>query len=200
MKKREIDAFEGMMQTARGWLTARDPEEIARCAGVKFDGSAFALRSLGEDVRISFPGYEIEPKLDPWWRMVLLHYLKLADGTPLSGRLIPFSELSNGLARGGDFDRQCEAGIRSRLGILPPEELRSRCEALGARMLESNADFCAEFAFLPRYPLTLRLWFADEEFPASGRLMLDATADHYLTIEDAVTAGQILMARLTEAP
>ncbi len=37
---------------------------------------------------------------------------------------------------------------------------------------------------------------ADEEFPASGKLLLDASADHYLMIEDAVTAGQILIEKL----
>ncbi len=200
MMKREIDAFEGMMRTAREWLAGRDPWEIARNAGVSFDGSAFALSSLGEEIRVSFPAYEIEPRLDPWRQMVLLHYLKLADGAPLYGRLMAFAELKSGLARGGDFDRGCEAAIRDRLGGLDPEALRAKCEGLGARMLDSNADLCAEFPYLPRFPLTLKLWFADEEFPASGRLMLDASADHYLTIEDAVTAGQLLMYKLTGVP
>ena len=32
-----------------------------------------------------------------------------------------------------------------------------------------------------------------DEFDASGRLLLNGSADHYLTIEDAVTAGSILL-------
>lgn len=128
--------------------------------------------------------------------MVLLHYLNLADGTPLSDQRIGFSELRDGMVRGGDFDRRCEAVIRQHLGGMEPEALREKCAALGARFVEDNADLCAEFDYLPRFPMTLRIWFADEEFPASGRLMLNASADHYLTIEDAVTAGQLLMYKL----
>ena len=196
MKMREMDAFEGMMRTAREWLADREPEEIARNADVRFDGRAFALRSLGEEIRVSWPEYEIEPKLDPWRQMVLLHYLKLADGAPLSERWIAFSELRDGMVRGGDFDRRCEAVIRQHLGGMEPDALRAKCAGLGARFVDSNADLCAEFCYLPRFPMALRIWFADEEFPASGRLLLNASADHYLTIEDAVTAGQLLMYKL----
>ena len=52
------------------------------------------------------------------------------------------------------------------------------------------------FPFLPNFPVTLKVWFADEEFDASARMLLDASADHYLTIEDAVTVGEILLEKL----
>ena len=65
--------------------------------------------------------------------------------------------------------------------------------------MPSNADFCARFDFAPRYPVRLKIWFADKEFPASGRLLLDESAPHYLTIEDAVTAASLILDRLTQA-
>ena len=89
--------------------------------------------------------------------------------------------------------------VRRDLGILPPEELERRCRLLGAELLPSNADFCARFDFAPRYPIWLKVWFADEEFPASGRLLLDESAPHYLTIEDAVTVGSLILDQLTGA-
>ena len=46
---------------------------------------------------------------------------------------------------------------------------------------------------------TLKIWFADEEFPASGKLFLQDHADHYLSVEDAVTVGEILLQKLSEA-
>ena len=57
----------------------------------------------------------------------------------------------------------------------------------------------AVFPVLPRYPVTLKIWFADEEFPASGKLFLQDHADHYLSVEDAVTVGEILLQKLSEA-
>jgi hypothetical protein len=50
--------------------------------------------------------------------------------------------------------------------------------------------------FLPRFPVTLKVWLPDEEFPASGRLLMDSSADHYFTIEDAVTMAEILIERI----
>ena len=45
--------------------------------------------------------------------------------------------------------------------------------------------------------MTLKLWFADEEMPGSGRLLLDKSASHYLSVEDAVTAGELLLQKLS---
>ena len=64
--------------------------------------------------------------------------------------------------RGGGLDRNAELIVRRDLGILPPEELERRCRLLGAELLPSNADFCARFDFAPRYPVWLKVWFADE--------------------------------------
>ena len=52
---------------------------------------------------------------------------------------------------------------------------------------------------LPRYPLLVNIWFEDEEFPASGKLLLEAAADHYLTVEDAVTVGTLVLELLRPA-
>ena len=106
---------------------------------------------------------------------------------------------TRGLVRGGGLDRNAELIVRRDLGVLPREELARRCETLGAELLPSNADFCARFDFAPRYPVWLKVWFADEEFPASGRLLVDESAPNYLTIEDAVTVGSLILDCLTGA-
>ena len=73
---------------------------------------------------------------------------------------------------------------------------KKRCAAFCGKEKKTDADYCVELPFLPMYPVTLNYWQADEDFPASGRLMLDASAEHYLTIEDAVTVGQLLLQML----
>ena len=139
------------------------------------------------------------PPLPNWHTLTLLHYLDLADGTPLCGRMIPFSQYKDGLVRGSGLDRNAELIVRRDLSVLPPEELERRCEALGANFETSNADLCARFDFAPRYPVWLKVWFGDEEFPASGHLFVDASAPRYLTIEDAVTVGALILDGLTGA-
>lgn len=190
--------FENMLAAARARLARRAPEEIAEKSGARYADGLISLKTLGRDVTIRLPDCAIQPPLPQWHALTLLHYLDLADGTPLSGKMMAFGQYPEGMVRGGGFDRRAETDIRLHLGLLPPEELRRRLLALGAALEPSNADLCARIPFLPRYPLWLRIWFADEEFPASGRMFLDESAAHYLTVEDAVVVGELILERLTE--
>ena len=191
--------FERMLEAARSRLLRHVPEEISEKAGVRYENGVFWVRTLGRRVEIQWPAGKITPPVSKWHALTLLHYLDLADGTPLTGKTITFSQYKDGLVRGGGLDRNAELIVRRDLAILPPEELERRCISLGAELLPSNADFCARFDFAPRYPVWLKVWFADEEFPASGRLLLDESAPHYLTIEDAVTVGSLILDQLTGA-
>ena len=191
--------FELMLEAARSRLLRHVPEEISEKAGVRYENGVFWVRTLGRRVEIQWPAGKITPPVSTWHTLTLLHYLDLADGTPLTGRTITFSQYKDGLVRGGGLDRNTELIVRRDLGVLPREELARRCEALGAELLPSNADFCARFDFAPRYPVWLKVWFADEEFPTSGRLLVDESAPNYLTIEDAVTVGSLILDCLTGA-
>ena len=191
--------FELMLEAARSRLLRHVPEEISEKAGARYENGAFWVRTLGRRVEIQWPAGKITPPVSTWHTLTLLHYLDLADGTPLTGRTITFSQYKDGLVRGGGLDRNTELIVRRDLGVLPREELARRCETLGAELLPSNADFCARFDFAPRYPVWLKVWFADEEFPTSGRLLVDEGAPSYLTIEDAVTVGALILDELTGA-
>ena len=191
--------FEAMLAVAQERLAQHAPEDIAEKAGTQYADGSFSLKTLEQTVTVRLSDCTIQPPLSKWHALTLLYYLDLADGAPLTGRTIIFSQYKDGLVRGGGLDRNAELIIRRDLGILPPEELERRCRSLGAELLPSNADFCARFDFAPRYPVWLKVWFADEEFPASGRLLLDESAPHYLTIEDAVTVGSLILDQLTGA-
>ncbi len=185
--------FDGMFAAAIERLRNRSPEEICRLGNVVFDGSAFRFESLGREMAVSYPEYEVLPAVDPWQALVMLHYLSMAGGAPMEGKMTAFSEYRDGLARGYGFDRDTENAIRERAGALSEDELKKRCLALGGRLVASNADLCVEFKFMPNYPVWLKIWFADDEFPASGKIFVDASAEKYLSIEDAVTVGRAIL-------
>lgn len=192
--------FPNMLDAALHRLRARSPEQISVSANVCYTGEAFSFESLGIPVTLSYPDSHIVPELDQWHILTLLHYLSDAEGTPLTGMQITFSQQKDGMIRGGGFDRDVEMAVAQALSSLSPLELESRCLALGAKIRSSNADFCAEFSFAPNYPVWLKIWFADDEFPASGRMLLDAAAEHYLSIEDAVTVGSLILNQLLAEP
>ena len=199
--KRQNRAFLGMRKAALERLSGKSAEDIAGRTGLAFHGetNTFSLFSLGKEIRIGYPQYDMTPELNDWHHLLVLHYLDMADGAALSGELMAFGEQSGGMVRGGGFDRESERILSRDFGNLPPEQVEAACRALGSRIVPSNADLFAVFDFFPRYPITLKLWFADEEIPGSGRLMLDKSAGHFLSVAAAVTAGTLLLAELSRA-
>ena len=198
---RENQTFGEMMKAALIPLANRDPRDIAMKTCFSYDeaDACFRFSSLGTDFCLSWPGCVFTPDAQPWHALVILHYMNRARQALPANRLIPFGAQPGGMVRGGGFDRECEGIIRTRLGTMEPDALQAACEALGGRSLPSNADLCAVFDFLPRYPLTLKLWFADEEMEASGRVFLDAACADLLSVEDSVTVGTLLLEGLLNA-
>lgn len=113
-------AFQEMRKPALDRLADRVPEELSARTGIPFDRQrqVFSLSSLGRNMEIDYPGYEIRPAVDDWHHLLILHYLDLADGKPLSHQLMAFGDLPSGMVRGGGFDRQSEQDLGLRLGHL----------------------------------------------------------------------------------
>ena len=198
MGVKENRMFSQMLSAATERLLRHNCEEIAKNSNAVYnkEEKAFVIETLGKTVRIKYPEFSVMPNLNEWHQLVILHYLDLADGSSVENTLISFSQMKDGLIRGGDFDRRFEKTMQLLLKTLSADEFKEKCLALGGRIIPTNADLSVEFLFLPRFPVTLKVWFADEDFEASARMMLDASAEHYLTIEDAVTVGEFLLERL----
>jgi hypothetical protein len=64
------------------------------------------------------------------------------------------------------------------------EGLKQRCAALGGSETEGKvrADYISRFDLLPRVPLYLSFWVADEEFDADCKLLFDSSADKHMDI------------------
>ena len=183
----ENRAFQEMLQAAVKRLQNRSGEDLVAKSGAVFHSSRNVLEVLSfyETIEIQLPEFRINSDM--------------ADGTEGSQKLITFGNLKDGLIRGTKFDRTAEQKLEKLLQDKDPEKIQKACTSLGAEFTETKADLCAVFPVLPRYPVTLKIWFADEEFPASGKLFLQDHADHYLSVEDAVTVGEILLQKLSEA-
>ncbi len=194
---KQSSAHDRMMLTAREWLQDKAPEAVAKAGAISFDAdrSVFSLTSLGKKVEIRYPEYAFSSDIEEWHQLSILHYLNLADGTPPSGEWISLSQMNSGMIRGGGFDKMFEALVRTKLGNLPKNMVEDACRRLGMTIETSNADLCASTSLAPLFPVTMKLWFADPEddLPGSGRVFVDRTADHFLTIEDTVLLCEYLI-------
>jgi len=189
--------FSQMNRAALERLADRAPMPIARNAGICYDEKTqtFHFQSLGNPIAVHYPDYSFSPELSAWHRLLILHYLDLADGFPLTGKVISFGQMRSGMIRGSGIDHKC-ALIIQKAWSLHGSRLADILDSIGGEPIPSNADLAYCIPFLPKFPITLNIWFPDADFPVSGRMLLDSSADHYLTIEDAVTAAEILFDKL----
>lgn len=185
--------YELMRSAARQKLKDADPVQLSALTGLQWNGSEFEAETFGTPIRISFPECHISPTLDMWHDLTILQYLANTEGTALTGNYIALGEFrSGGLARGTSFDRENDR-IISRIGQHAPQAIRAAAAKLGGTELHENSDLTFLFPFLPHIPMKLILWLADEEFPASGKVLFDTSAETDLQVEAAGTAAGILL-------
>ena len=191
-------AYGEMFAAAKERLEKKDPAAVAQNTGAIWEPEASLLRlsTLGEEIAISWPTCTEEPQLENWHHLVLLHYLDLADGTPLAGRPMAMGEMKDGMIRGAKFDLTAERSFGRFLRGKNEEQILAVLESLGGTRCSGKGDITMKIPFFPMLPVYLNIWLADDEFPASGKMLVDASADHYMMIEDAVTVGEILFRRM----
>jgi hypothetical protein len=130
-------------------------------------------------------------------RIVILHYILAADGFPLSKKFITYGEIPGGLTYAGVFRRRVIMPFLSTFGE-DLEGFKKTAESLkGIPALFGDAAYT--FQIFPRTPVTLVLWAGDEEFPPAGKMLFDASIDHYLSLEDVVVMGEMIVGRMKAA-
>ncbi len=193
-------AFAKQLGVAAERILKKDPEEIAKNANVLYDKekNIFTFKSLGEDVTVTLPDCNLtftktgqRPIYE--WRIVVLHYLSIADGAPLGPDLIPYRSFQGGIAYNTGFEARSNEWLVKKLCNKPLEKIKNVCEMFGATFSKTSADICATFSYMPNYPITLQLWLTDEEMEGSGQVLFNSRAKHYLSAEDTDVAGSMLI-------
>jgi hypothetical protein len=201
------ETYEPALQKAQLAFAKLNPHQAADCAGVTYHSytsqeGEFQVSFFGGDHHVLWPAgtiREADPhkKTDTTTRILLLHYLVTADGTPLSDRWIAFRNLPGGLGYDAAFEGRANRRLAHTFGS-DRTAFESAARALGGEQLSfGNASFA--FRILPRVWLAVVLYLADEEFPASANVLFDAAASHYLATEDLAVLGGILAGRLSKA-
>jgi hypothetical protein len=194
--------YQEMLNAAKKKLEGRLPEEIAEKGNLTYDAcnKVFEFETFGTIVHVSYPDFELVPSLGMWYHLTILQYMDEADGFPLPEKWIALSDFKDGgLVRGSSFDRENDQIIRRKIGKLDEITVMKAAEMLGGKQISGTADLSMLFYFLPNFPLRLNLWLEDEEFPASGKVLCNQSAEHYLKVEAAGTVAGLLLQELEKA-
>lgn len=179
-------------------------EERARKAGADYqgggDGEKITLRFFLEPYQISFPQIEFyspsKKTVSLVTRILLLHYLIRADGSPLTGKWVGYKDIPGGLLYASVFARRVTDPLARKFGRSAKGFKEMGIPLGGEPAGVGDASFTLK-AF-PFIPMQYVLWEGDDEFPPSAQLLFDASVDHYLSLEDIVVLGQITTGRLIQ--
>lgn len=131
---------------------------------------------------------------NPLDQALLMYYLTTADGAPLTGNWISFSELQD-----GRFYIQAFQGYTGQELARAFEDDRfafeQAAQALGGTPFPLG-DAAYAFQALPKTPLLAVYWQGDEDFPASCQVLFDSAANHYLPTDAYAILGSTLTRRL----
>ena len=172
------------------WAALRGcpPEQVCRDAEVRVDDAgSFVVPLLEARYRVSAseqvvlgPGPHGEQVLGDE-ELLLVAYLAKARLTPFSGRWVS----PEGLPGGDLFFRGPHAPpvlpLIRRFGADPGAFLDAALALGGSRL--SFGDVSAELRALPRIPVALVLWTADEEFPARASMLFASSVAGFLPLD-----------------
>jgi hypothetical protein len=168
-----------------------DPTEVCRRSGAQFDEAtgSYLLDFLRERLRIRPDSREIEPDTGPISKgdpsidlqVILLTYLLNAREIPLANRLVAVGSLKGGKCffqgpHSFPLDPLIEQYGHDSKAFL------DRGLSLGATQ-EDYGDVSVRFPALPRVPVIMVLWGADEEFPPRLSVVFDASVGQQLPLD-----------------
>ncbi len=157
------------------------------------------IQYLNQSYLISLPDIEIllmdsDEPVPIRDKVLILHYLTSAKGTPVSNRLITFKELPGGANYFPAFYQRAIKPLLDYFGK-EPRLLVAAAEKLGGYKADYG-DVAVNISAFSRVPITIVLWQGDDEFAPEGSVMFDATVSDYLSTEDITVLCETITWRL----
>jgi hypothetical protein len=188
------------IDAARTELALYTPDELARRGGLTFREGGLDLSLLGTPYRIELPdlvAHFSDVTVCPEELQILfLDYLVHGDGTPPSGQWIGFQQLPNGMFYRKAFQGYSGDQLVQDLGE-KIDAFREASASLDGEPIELG-DAAYAFRVLPNVLLAVVWWNGDEEFPANGTVLFDASTSHYLPTDGLAIVGRMLCRKLAK--
>lgn len=182
------DSYEETSNRLQAQLREADFAAAAAAIGGQYDAGrdVITLVMLTRPVEVRRAGlFEMGVYCrDSWRKLIVYDYVLRKGSAPLAGEWVPFEHFPKTPSHVKAFQKRAEAEL-ARAFASDPAGLRSRLGQMGAidSPGEPKSDLACRLELLPRFPLYLQFWAADDDFPASCKLFVDRSATHYLDIE-----------------
>ena len=195
-----LESLRPRIDAAVAELRSLGPSELARRGGLTRETGTLSLTVLGTTYTLDWPDLVArkpngEPCRDDLW-ILLLDYLRLADGSDPTGNWIGYQELPDGAFYRHAFQSYTGDQLVRDLGGI--ELFRRAAETLEGEAL-GIGDAGFSFRALPNVPLAVVWWAGDDEFPANATILFDEVAGKYLPTDGLAILGRMLCRALVKA-
>ncbi|MHC5081004.1 MAG: DUF3786 domain-containing protein [Planctomycetota bacterium] len=201
--KKRKDAYQTALDLAVQQFRGKTAAEMEERAGAVVDGppGSLTIPFLDATFRVSEEGSRIVRVEDgadakPVEKILILHYLATAKGSPPGGTAIAFREIPGGAFYHTTYHAHTVLELVRAFGN-DDSLFETACAALGA-VREEGSGVRMGFKAFPRVPVTLGYWAGEEDMPAGAQVLFDASIVDYLPLEDIAVLGETLTHRVLE--
>lgn len=176
---------------AKQLANIKDVEQLCRKSGAQYQlvdsEKRVLLTYLNQPFQVTFPEIEVtrvnsQRKVVSRDKVLILHYLYLAKGIPLSNKTISYRDLPDGNIYLPSFTKRAIKPLIDKFGD-SYEKLIELSKRLGGHQAKYGDVSVAIKAF-PNVPVIFVLWRGDEEFPTDANILFDSSVSAYLYPED----------------
>jgi hypothetical protein len=163
------------------------------------------IEYLNRSYVMAIPGMEISLRDSPRRcedieltdRILMLHYLITAKGTPATGKLIGLRQAPGGMCEHASFSREVLTPLLNHFGKEPERLVEAAAKLGGTRV--SYGDVAVSIKAFPRVSVVIVLWRGDDEFAPNASILFDSTVTDYLSTEDMSVLCERIAGKLTHS-
>jgi hypothetical protein len=157
------------------------------------------LEYLGSSYHVSFPDIDVslvdnQQPVSLKDKLLILHYLIRAEGSPITGTLITYKEIPDGANYFPTFYKRAIKPLVDNFNK-EPHRLLDAAEKFGAHKTDYG-DMAVTINAFSQVPITLVLWHGDDEFAPEGNILFDSNISNYLSTEDITVLCETIAWRL----
>jgi len=176
---------------------ALDPHEISNRCGVKYDGSSFHFKLMGQEARFTFPGGElsepdrlyISPKQVGPTKILIIRFLIFGRLELSAGNFVAYRDMPWGDVYDANFQGRCIKRTAFIFGTKPKDFEKAMKKAGAQRGLRGDIEYTV--AFIDDLFMRFIIWEADDEFPPSAQILFSDNFSAAFTAEDMAVIGDV---------
>ncbi|MFO8033418.1 MAG: DUF3786 domain-containing protein [Desulfohalobiaceae bacterium] len=179
------------MQELQQKVPELDFEEAARRTGGRLDRDRITVKVMGKDFSVDKQGRLMaEIHTNPWVGMPVLNYILHGKGLEPKGKWLPFRELPGGRVRSGLFEQRCEKPLK-KIADEYTDLFQDMLDIFNAQQVDEQyqADISILLYPLPKVPMLVCYWQADEGLESSLHIFFDETAPDNVGIDGVFSIG-----------